>query len=447
MMPRMFVGKASWIGRLCGFGLLLVIAACSSGARPPSHAAADATQRRELRVGQSGDYPPFSELRGSRFEGLCVALGERYAAALGMQLQPVRFTWASLVRDLNAGRFQLADSGITVRPERSIAARYTVPIARTGAVVLLRRPAWARPLDGGAQPGDGRDPLAQLGELDRPEFRLAVNQGGHLERVARAHFFQAQIFAIPDNAGVRAALAEGRVDALLTNTIEAPRWAQGLGEIETLGPFTRDFVALIVRADQPQLARALDGWLLAQEESGALDALRSRYFGFAAPEQHTAQPLRALLAATAERLALMPAVGAAKRRAGLPIEDRVQESAVLTAALADVERAAADAHRAPLPDAAVRAFFEAQFSAAKQLQLAVGDAVPAPYSLVEQLRPALGRISERMAWLLVRLPAGLERAHVERWVHDDLEGSGITREQREMLVDALLHVSGDASAH
>ena len=50
-------------------------------------------------------------------------------------------------------------------------------------------------------------------ELDRPAVRIAVNQGGHLERVARARFPRATIAAIPDNAVVREALRAGKADA------------------------------------------------------------------------------------------------------------------------------------------------------------------------------------------------------------------------------------------
>ncbi len=54
-----------------------------------------------------------------------------------------RFKWPELIADLRAGQFDVAADGITVRPERSVAGRFTVPIARGGAVLLLRRPSWA----------------------------------------------------------------------------------------------------------------------------------------------------------------------------------------------------------------------------------------------------------------------------------------------------------------
>src|SRR5262249_59132663 len=115
--------------------------------------------------------------------------------------------------------------------------------------------------------------------VDRSELRVAVSRCGHLERVARSLLARAEIRAIPDNAAVREALARGEVDAVVTNTFEAPRWADGLAGVEAIGPLTRDTVALYVRADQEDLAARLDAWLLAEEQGGALGRLRARWLG------------------------------------------------------------------------------------------------------------------------------------------------------------------------
>jgi cyclohexadienyl dehydratase len=214
-----------------------------------------------LLVGTSGDYPPFSSWKDDHAEDFAAALVGAFAAEQRIELSWTRFRWPALVPDLRAGRFDLAADGITVRPERSVAGRFTLPVARGGAVLLLRRPVWAQPA---AHAGPGlADARAALEALDRPELRVAVNHGGHLERVARSLLRRAQILAIPDNAAVRATLARREVDAALSNTFEAPRWAEGLEGVELLGPLTRDFVALYVRADKPELAARLDAFLLA----------------------------------------------------------------------------------------------------------------------------------------------------------------------------------------
>ena len=418
-----------------------------------------------LRAGTSGDYPPFSELSGlsddrpgepagdddgegqvGRFSGFSVALVEAYAAERGRRVEWVRFRWPDLVADLEAGQFEMADSGITVRPERSIAGRFTVPVVRTGAVLLLRRPAWALPADAAG------DPLAAIRALDQPRLRLAVNRGGHLERVARSQFRLAQITAIADNAAVREALVSGQVDAALSNTIEAPYWAAGTDGIELIGPLTRDLVAIYVRAEQRELAADLDAWLLAQEAGGALGRMRARYLGSGAAEP-TALPVQGLLAATAERLALMPLVGAAKQRAGMPIDDAAQEARVLAAARAQVQEISAALGLPPPRDEALTEFFQAQIDAAKTVQrrahraAGTGSSASSPaYSLDGELRPAIARISERMAALLPRVPGGLadglDRRAVRQLAREYLAASGLEDDDGgraiERIADAIV---------
>jgi cyclohexadienyl dehydratase len=420
--------KAKALRHILASAVLALLAACAAAPE-----VSPATREvRVLRVGTSGDYPPFSTLREGRMSGFDAALLESYAADRGYRLEWVRFRWPELVADLGAGRFEVAASGITVRPERSLVGRYTVPVARNGALLLLRRPAWAPPPGGSPE-----EPLALLAALDRPELRVAVNQGGHLERVARAHFQNARILAIPDNAAVREALATGQADAALTNTVEGPRWAEGLTGIERVGPFTRDVVALYVSPSRSELAADLDTWLLRQEKSGALGRLREKHLGPGATGP-TATPVEALLSATAERLALMPRVATAKRLAGQPIEVPTQEARVLEAARAEVHAAAVALGVAAPPDEALTAFFQAQMDAAKQLQLRAATTETPVHSLDGELRPALARISSRLSALVPRVPGGLDREATRKKAREELASTGLEPEEIHRLADALV---------
>jgi len=376
-----------------------------------------------LVAGTSGNYPPLSEWNDQRIDGFAPALLTAFARDDSVELRWRPFRWPELSSDLQAGRFTIAVDGITVTPERSIAGRFTVPIARGGAVLLLRRPPWAR----AAQDVVG---------LDRPELRVAVNRGGYLERVARTRLPAADVLALADNAGVRDALARGEVDAAMTNTFEAPRWSAGLADVEAIGPLTSDVTALWVRSDEEDLAERVDAWLLGEEESGRLGALRRRWLGAAAGPV-TATPVAAVLAATAERLSLMPFVAAAKQRAGAAIEDSAQEERVLAASAAAVRRAAEKA-ALPVPAAdVVNAFFQAQIEAAKSLQ-ARGDPPQKPaWSLEQDLRPAIARITGRLAWLLVRIQARKPDPAIVPLAHDMLGGTGLDPRRIDAIASAI----------
>jgi cyclohexadienyl dehydratase len=394
------------------FLLPFLLLACAGG---PAEAPA-------LRVGTSGDYAPFTwRDDAGRRGGFDVEVARAYARERGLRIRWVPVRWPALERDFAAGRFDVVMSGVTQRPERSLAGRFSVPVARAGLVVLA--------------PAETREPFRADG------LRMAVNAGGHLERAARRLFPGARLLPLTPNAAVRAALLDGAADVAVTDTLEAPGWLAGTTGLRALGPYTRDFKAYWLPAAAAARARDLDAWLLAREADGTLAALRARHLPETAREA-TAAPLPALAAAIEERLALMPRVAEAKRASGAPVRAPAQERAVLDAAVASVRAAAREQGVAAPPEAAVRALFGALIEAAREVQERVlagppGPAVAAP-ELDAALRPALARISDRIARLLVRLPAGLAPAEIEAALAG-LDALGVGPTAR----DALAHTIGD----
>jgi len=419
--------------------VLVLVAGCTPPAAPtaaPRTPPAAHAEVAAIKAGTSGNYPPVSLWNGGLPEGFAPLLLETFARARGVAVTWTQFEWPRLTEDLKAARFEVAADGITVRPERSVAGRFTVPIARGGAVLLVRRPAWAI----GAPPGI--DARAALAALDRPALRVVVNRGGHLERVTRNLLHTATITALADNAPVRDALANGEADAAMTNTYEASRWAEGLRGVEQLGPLTSDITALWVRADRADLADQLDAWLLDEEASGRLDVLRRHWLGPDA--ERTARPVDALVAATAERLALMHGVAAAKRRTGKAVEDAAQEERVVAAGVEAVAKAAAARGKSAPRRELVEAFFRAQVEAAKRVQERVVPPEATPtFSLEEELRPAIARITARMAFLVVRLPPKTTRAEVSARARADLADAQLDAASVERLVDAIVALGAD----
>ncbi|WPO99032.1 transporter substrate-binding domain-containing protein [Pseudomonas sp. HR96] len=161
-----------------------------------------------LRVGTTGDYKPFSYRQSSdaSFIGLDIELAQGLAQSLGVKLQLVPTTWSNLMSDLDADRFDLALSGISVTMERQRSAFFSAPYQR-----------------------DGKTPIAlcinvgkyqTLDQIDQPGVRAIVNPGGTNEKFARAHLRQAQIEVYPDNVTIFEQIVQGRADLMLTDAVE-----------------------------------------------------------------------------------------------------------------------------------------------------------------------------------------------------------------------------------
>ena len=177
-------------------------------------------------------------------------------------------------------------------------------------------------------------------------------------------------------------------------------FAAGVPDAVRIGPLTRDRKAFLGR--DPALMAALDAWLRAREADGTLALLRGRWLGpaRAAPRSRSASDLDALVALIDLRLAFMPAVAAAKREAGRPVQDPAQEARVIAAARAGaVDRG--------LPPEAAETLVGAVVDAARAAQEAF---LQQPWAverldLDREARPALARLSD----LIVARAADLAR--------------------------------------
>lgn len=387
-----------------------------------------------VRVGTSGDYPPFSlavasenlDEPGLSFEGFDPDIAHAFAESHGLFLAFEQFRWPNMARDFERGRFDVAMSGVTITPERSVLGQFSVPVSETGAVVLV---------------GDvARHPNVEA--LNNNGIRIGVNAGGYLQRVAEATFRKATLVSIPDNAAVLGAFVEGNLDAVVTDTAEAAGWMEMAPDATLLAPpLTRDRKAYWIRAENDELAASLDRWLIEQEASGWLAEQRRLHFGTNAGPP-TAAPLVALMAGIDERLALMPLVAVAKRRAGIPLVNARREAKVLEAALKSVHAEAAAAGVAAPSDALVLDLFRAQIEAAKQVQLAaMADPTydrPASVPDVDDaLRPALIRIGAKLARLVVALPGSLSRDDVRAAANDQLRTRWLTPRSRNAIADSI----------
>jgi cyclohexadienyl dehydratase len=358
-----------------------------------------------LRVATSGDYAPFSLAGDGGLEGLDIEVARRLGTDLGMPVEFVSVPWTELTAATRRGDFDVAMGGITMRADRALVGRYTRPYVVVGVVALIRE-AYVR-----------RFPSVDA--LDQPGVRIAVNAGGHLERVARERFPRARVEAVPDNRIVPQRLVEGRVDAVITDTAEVRSWLRP--GMRAVGPFRYDHKAYLLPAGDADLAARIDDWLVAREADGWLGSERARWLGTSPTPNPALATREAVVAFIALRLQLMPQVAAAKRAAGVPIADPEQEERVL-------ERVRGQSAQPIYVEAVYRQLIDL----AKVVQN-YSPGADANVSL-DGLRDAIGRIDQQLVRELDRAP----EAPADSWI------TALTRTVAAPGIDAaaLNHLAG-----
>ena len=434
--------KRLWAGGGPAVSLLLLLIVWTSTALIGTSACSPPAKT--LTVATSGDYAPFSHLTNNTEgppEGYGPDLIRAYASDRGLSIRFVPFRWPSLLEDLRQERFDVAVGGITIRPERILAGRFSVPVAQSGAVVLV----------------NNESPWQDLADLNQPTVRIAVNRGGHLERVTRARFPRARVLTLEDNGRVLDELVSDRAEAVVTDTLEAPLWQIKAPKTRALGPFTQDRKAFLLPPGETAMANDLDAWLMARAEAGELAEWRARSLGPQHAQPEPALPLPALLAALDARLSLMPAVAEAKRRSGAPIEAPEREQRVLAAAIESIQpnRAARPAENPTAPTLereeerreALLLLFRAQIEAAKAVQRATLAEPPSeefegePPDLDQVLRPALLRIGQQISQRVVALPGHIDPQTVRSATQETLSPYGLKDRLIEDLIVGILAVA------
>jgi cyclohexadienyl dehydratase len=395
--------------RLCRsrFALIAWLLAASASSLLPAIAEAVSALPQLLRIGTSGDYPPFSVERDGTRAGFDVELAERFAREAGMRIEWVSFRWPDLAGDVAADRFDVAMSGITATPERAATGYLTRAVATSGPCVL-----------GSATPK-----------------RVAVNRGGALERFARKRFDGAEVRAVDGNLSLPDLLARGEVDAIVTDRFEIVHFrGRGKGSWpEACEPSVDRKVFWVAPARAHDLGPRLDVWLARNEAQ--VDAARVRWLG-ASARRSDADHLLDLLA---RRLALMPAVARAKAARGLAIEDPEREARVLAGVRARSRAAGLDA-------ASVESLFGVQIQLGKQVQernASARDDAP-DLELEQALRPAIGALGDRIVSALAATAPisassldGADWGPVDVWLDAD---------ERSALRDGVLAVRRASTA-
>lgn len=359
-----------------------------------------------LRIGTSGDYPPFSALDASgELSGFDVEVARAYARDRRRPLELVPFRWPDLTERFVAGDFDVVMSGVTVRGDRLARAPMTAAVARASAVLVGPAPAPA----------------------ERPR-RIAVNRGGHLEQVARSRLRDVDLRTVDDNESLPALVRRGEVDAVVTDTLELASFGPGFAVIDVLQP---DRKAYWVR--DPMLADDLDEWLARREQDGTLPALRVRLLGDSAGPVLPRTESR-IVDLVARRLMLMPFVAEAKRVRNLPVDAPARE--------AEIEaRMLGSARAAGLCTEPYRSLVRAQIEAAKAVQRATlaGPAAAAPsFDLEGDIRPAIDRIDGALLRELARsAPLSSPETALAGALQGDARVAGLARADIVRLAAAL----------
>ena len=116
--------------------MLLALAACGSG-NSDTNTASGSAGKTIVTVATSPDFPPFESLDGSEVVGIEVDLLQAITGKLGLEMQLEQMDFESVIPGVQAGKFDIGMSGITITADRQKNCDFTQPYFLASQAIVV----------------------------------------------------------------------------------------------------------------------------------------------------------------------------------------------------------------------------------------------------------------------------------------------------------------------
>ncbi|WP_337659776.1 transporter substrate-binding domain-containing protein [Anderseniella sp. Alg231-50] len=228
----------------------------------------------KVTVGTEAAFPPFEFVEDGKIVGYGKDILDTIVADLGVELNQLDLPWQGILPGILAGKFDFVATSVSVRPERAKKYAFTVPIAegttwimkRKGDTSVMKVDDMAGKIVG-TQLGSGNEKAAKEFETDMKS--RGVKGYGELKLFT----------SYPE---VTLALANGTLDVAVQNL---PNLAVIIknqpGVFELVGPITdKSYMGWVTRPEDTDLRDYLSKKILEMRDSGKIDELQDKWFGF-----------------------------------------------------------------------------------------------------------------------------------------------------------------------
>ena len=190
-------------------GLLSGCGSSNSDSNTPSGDDASDAAKTKLVVATSPDFPPFESLEGGEVVGIEVDILKKVAEKMGMELDIQQMDFDSVIPGVQAGKFDVGMSGITVTDKRKENVDFS-------SVYFMAAQAIVVTADSGI-----------TGKADLEGKKVSVQTGTTAEEYCMGNGYE--VLAFTANNDAAAALTAGKVDAWVVDNEVALAMAPELG--------------------------------------------------------------------------------------------------------------------------------------------------------------------------------------------------------------------------
>jgi len=221
----------------------------------------------ELRVGMSGNQPPFNmKNRAGELIGMDVDLARALSRMMGVKATLVTMPFKDLLPALHKGEVDLVMSGMTMTTERNLDVAFAGPYFVSGKAALTKEPSLAA----ADEPSDVNKPI-----------RMSVLAGSTSEIFVKRELPEVTLVAAADYDEAVQKVLDDEVDAMIADypvtLLELYRHPDA-GLVSTISTFSFEPIGVAVSPDSHLLHNAVQNYFTLLEGTGTLERLRLIWF-------------------------------------------------------------------------------------------------------------------------------------------------------------------------
>lgn len=227
-----------------------------------------------LRVGMADSPPSQSKNPGTdAWEGMNVDMAKNLAESLGVKLEIVDSTWATLIPGLLSNKYDLVMVDMFATPERAQTVVFTVPYGKLGYSFLVREDS----------------PYKDWTDLNKPETTIATLSGTSGETFVKQRLPLAKMVPIvsDNNYAPHMEVMNGRADAHITDHVNNVLFMKNnpTAKLRTIPDGSGELLnatglAYAMRPGDPHFQAFMNTWINYLSDSGQIAEWRLKWFGF-----------------------------------------------------------------------------------------------------------------------------------------------------------------------
>lgn len=228
----------------------------------------------QVTVGTEAAFPPFEFVQDGKIVGYGKDILDIIIADLGVELNQLDLPWQGILPGVLAGKFDFVATSVTIKPDRAKEFAFTVPIGEGTTWVMKRKgDASIMSVDDMAGKVVGTQ-LASGNEDASKKFEEDMKARG-LDGFGELKLFT----SYPE---VTLALANGTLDVAVQNLPNLAVIIQKQPDMfELVGPITDiSYFGWVTRPEDTDLRDYLSKQILEMRDSGKIDELQDKWFGF-----------------------------------------------------------------------------------------------------------------------------------------------------------------------